>query len=548
MYAAGSSGNGSAPAALLTTAATTDATGLAEITLPTCSAGGSLLYLVSTGGTVSGQTTASPQAELMTELGTCTGLSASTSVTVNEATTVAGIYALAPFYTAGAGIGASATNTAGLANAFAVGMALADAGSGAVPGAALPGNVTIPTARVNSLANLVNACVVSAANCFYTTVALPGSPTNTLDGLWGVAAAPTANTAALYAETRASTAYAPALAEAPADFSLYETISGGGLNQPTGLGVDASGAVWVASYASVASKFLPTGAVAIAGGVTGGGLEESYGLAVDGSENVWIPNQQSTSGTFNGTVSEFSSSGMSLAGTGGYASGGLFFPTSVAIDPNGTVWVANYGNSITLLNSSGQPLSGADGYVANSFDFPDVVAIDGNHFGWVGNQQDGNVTKVAADGSSLTVYSCCNGADGIAMDEGDNVWIANYRSGSVSMISSGGQVISNQGYTALGSLDVPQGIAVDGSGNVWVANYGAPRLAELAGSTSTSPGASLTPAAGLGGDAELSQAYALAVDASGSVWVSNHGNSTVTRFVGLATPVKTPLLGLPQLP
>jgi hypothetical protein len=30
--------------------------------------------------------------------------------------------------------------------------------------------------------------------------------------------------------------------------------------------------------------------------------------------------------------------------------------------------------------------------------------------------------------------------------------------------------------------------------------------------------------------------------------VSNQGNNTVTKFIGLAVPVKTPLSGLPQLP
>ena len=103
-------------------------------------------------------------------------------------------------------------------------------------------------------------------------------------------------------------------------------------------------------------------------------------------------------------------------------------------------------------------------------------------------------------------------------------------------------------YTGLGTIDHPQGIAVDGAGNIWVANYRAPYLTELAGASAASPGSSLSPATGFGADAKLLEAYALALDASGNIWVSNQGSSTITKFIGLAAPVKTPLSGLPKLP
>ena len=103
-------------------------------------------------------------------------------------------------------------------------------------------------------------------------------------------------------------------------------------------------------------------------------------------------------------------------------------------------------------------------------------------------------------------------------------------------------------YTGSGSIYHPQGIALDGAGSLWVANYRAPYLTELSAATSASPGAALSPAAGLGADAALLEAYAIALDASGDIWVTNQGNSTLTKFIGLATPVKTPLSGLPKVP
>ena len=58
----------------------------------------------------------------------------------------------------------------------------------------------------------------------------------------------------------------------------------------------------------------------------------------------------------------------------------------------------------------------------------------------------------------------------------------------------------------------------------------------------------VSPAQGYGLDATLSEPYGLAIDASGNVWLSNSGTSTLTEMVGLASPVRTPLLGPPVQP
>ena len=99
-----------------------------------------------------------------------------------------------------------------------------------------------------------------------------------------------------------------------------------------------------------------------------------------------------------------------------------------------------------------------------------------------------------------------------------------------------------------GGLLRPQGIAIDGAGTVWVANYQGNTLSEIAGASSSAPGALLSPSTGFGSDAFLSKPYGLAIDSSGNIWVSNSGKNTLTEFVGAATPVKTPLAGPPQAP
>jgi DNA-binding beta-propeller fold protein YncE len=122
---------------------------------------------------------------------------------------------------------------------------------------------------------------------------------------------------------------------------------------------------------------------------------------------------------------------------------------------------------------------------------------------------------------------------------------------SVSQLAADGTVISS-GYTDnQASLQHPQGIAIDGSGHVWITNILGSSITELAGSAATpptSPGQILSPTAGWALDAGLSYGYAVAIDASGNLWVPNFTTNTLTEIVGLATPVKTPQLGPVQSP
>ena len=551
LYAAGSAGNGSAGTNLLAVAATTDATG--SVTVPakySCPSAGAQVYLVATGGTVSGATGANSNLLMMTAVGRCDSITAATKLIVNEVTSVAAVYALAPFYAAGGAVGASATNLTGLTNAFATAVSLANPSAGTSPGATLPGNAVSPAARVNAVANILHACTASVSACgtLYSATTVTVAPANTLDALFNLVKNPAVNVATLYGQSLVNQAFKPALTAMPLDFTMFVNYTGGGMNSPSGIAVDSTGSVWVANYFNVASKFTPVGASVFPTGVTGFGLNNSYGIAIDLNDNVWIPNEQPVTQVGTGSVSELSPAGATLAGATGYLNGGLNYPLSVAIDPNGTTWVVDYGNShLTLLSSQGVPLSGTSGYTTSLFAFPVAVAIDGNHFGWIANQSGSTITKVSADGQSFTNFTCCSGASGLAIDQGNNVWVANFYGDSVSLVSNSGTVISS-GYTGNGALVRPQGIAVDGAGNVWVANYRKPYLVELAGSNSSSVGNSLSPAAGLGGDAGLLEAYAVAVDASGNLWISNQGNNTITKFVGIATPVKTPLSALPKAP
>jgi len=310
--------------------------------------------------------------------------------------------------------------------------------------------------------------------------------------------------------------------------------------------VDASGNVWVASYFNAVSAFSPAGAI-FPSGITGSGINESYGMALDVQGNVWIANEQTSPNSGTGNVTELRSSGQPLLT--GITSGGIDFPIAVAADPSGNIWIADYGDSkVTVLNSSGAPVSGASGWGGASLAFPVALAVDSSHNAWVANQGgELPITKISADGAQVTNYDCdCNGASGVAIDRSGNVWVANYYGNSISAVNSCGALVVDAATG--GGVDHPQGIAVDGNGTVWVSNFLSNSISEIGGASSSAPGAFLSPSTGFGTDASILQPYGLAIDASGSVWVSNFGNSTLTQFIGVAAPVKTPLVGPPQQP
>lgn len=559
LYASGTSGNGSSGIALLSSSLTTDAGGV--FTVPagySCPSGVSQIYVVARGGRPGvAATSANDAIVMLTALGACNHMVAASQIVVNEVTTVAAAYALSQFLSQGANLGASSTNMAGLANAVATASALADISTGISPGPTFAANGSSPAPRINSTANLLNGCVVSTSNgsacsalfSATTLAGIVGAPANTLDAALNLVRNPAQNVASLYALSTGSSAFAPVLVAAPADWTLFVNYTGGGMNEPSGLGIDSAGNVWVASYFNTAAVFSPLGKPLLPQGITGFGLSASYGLAVDANDNAWIPNEPST-GVAGNSVSVLNSSGQSVAGSGGFTSGGLDYPVAIAIDTDTSVWVVDYGNShLTHLSSSGQALSGATGYTSALLSFPVAVAIDASHNVWVANLSGATVTKVAPDGSKFTNYTCCNEPSALAIDQLGNVWVANYYGNSVSEISSSGVILSNGAYTD-GSIDHPQGIAIDGAGNVWIANYRSLSITELAGSVATgvTPGKALSPLGGFGRDATLLEAYAIAVDASGNLWVSNYGSNILTQFVGLASPIRTPSIGLPVAP
>ena len=558
LYSAGSTGTGAGAVNLLgPNIVTTDASGLFSITGDyVCPTTTTQVYLVASGGNPGLASGVNNSAlVMMAPLGNCGDLTSSTAIEINEVTTVASAWALSQFLGPGAILGSTSTNATGLANAFLVADNLADTGTGLAPGSALPTGAVAETAKLYTLADVLAVCVNSdggsaCAPLFSAATTSQGAPTNTLDAALNVVQNPGSNVEAVFDAGGPQGPFQPVLSTQPNDWTMSITYGGctppcGGLNTPGALAIDSGGNVLVANYfGGVVSKFSPTGVPASATGIPGVGLNQSYGITIDGSDNVWVTNYQSVIGANNhdvGSVSEFSSAGVELSGYG-YTGGGVYYPVATAADSNGTIWIADYGDSsATLLTNDGFAISGSSGFATSALPFTSAVALDGSQNAWFAVQ--GGAARVTSSGA-VSNFECCNDPAGIAVDLSGNVWIADYGAPAIVELASSGTVAYR---VSLGDNAGPQGIAIDGAGNVWAGNYYGDSVVELAGSTATI----ISPPNGYGLDAPLKEPYGLAIDASGNLWISNASSkdgNTVTQFVGLASPIKTPLLGPPAQP
>jgi hypothetical protein len=486
---------------------------------------------------------------LLADLGTCPSSgNFNTSVPViwlNEVSTIAAAYAMAGFATDAIHVSSSGTSLArtGIANAFANAANLAAISSGAALTTTPAGNGTVPQSTINTLADILGACVGSTGPSSKTCSTLlmdaassgPSgtAPTDTATAAINIAHNPASDIATLYALAVATPLFNPSLSTQPNDFSLGLNFTGGGLSESQRIVIDDTGNAWVINTSSV-TEFSSLGAVLSgANGYTGGGINSPQGIAIDRSGNAWIAN------TFGGNVVELSSSGSVLSGTNGYiGSGGVGDPESIAIDSSGNVWIANFFSSVSELSGSGTAISPINGFTGGGLDYPRTIAISGPGNVWVVSQADNTVTEFS---NSAAILSGPTGYTGgginepweMALDGSGNAWIANGTGNSITKLSSSGSSLSGpSGFTG-GGLYSPTGLAIDGAGNAWIANFFGRSVIEL-----SSSGSILSGTKGYTGGAVNPDA--IAIDCSGDVWTTN--GSSVTEFIGAATPVVTPLV------
>jgi streptogramin lyase len=492
-----------------------------------------------------------PAASLMAILGACPidgSVKPVTYTRVNEVTTVAAAYAMAGFATDETHVSSSGTKLAelGLANAFTNASSLASNAMGNALSTTPAGNGAVPAATINTLANILTACVnstgpgSSACTSLFSHAKSRGSigitPTHTATAALNMAHNPSVNVTTLFGIPVGSPVYSPALSDAPNDFTVSINYTGGGLSGPVGLAIDGSGNAWAANVLGDSiTKLSPTGA-ALSGpaGFTGGGISQTSNLAIDAAGNVWTSNFGTNS------VTKLSPTGAILSGPGGYTGGGLKTgPNGIAIDSLGNAWIATDLN-VAKLSSTGVPISGPTGYIYPGMDSLNGVAIDVTGNAWV-TSFPGNIFKLSPAGANLSIPTGFTGGGlnvplHISVDGGSNAWVSNLFGSSVTKLASTGVALSGPGGFTDGRSVSPFSVVLDGVGNVWMASQGPDNSLTVYSNTGV-------PISGLHGYQGNGQNVSedLAVDSSGNVWIANFGNDSITEVIGGAVPVVTPL-------
>jgi sugar lactone lactonase YvrE len=437
------------------------------------------------------------------------------------------------------GSSGSALAVQGLNNAFANVANLAAISTGSAAASAT--NITRPVANIDTIANILSACVdglTANSNCgtlfkYTESAGATGTvPTDTATAAINLAHNPYPTSAGMTAlwglAPGAGSPFAPGLTTQPNDFTLALTLKGNGLSGDVFLAIDAAGNAWVTNSYSL-SEFTSTGSAASGSPFTGGGLSQyEGGIAIDTSGNLWVPNSLANN------ISVFSSAGIPKANTP-YSGGGLNEPQCVAIDASGNAWFANaLGNSISAFSSTGTPLS-ASGFAGSNY--AECLGISPANQIWVTNAY--NTLSVFTNAGSAVAGSPfsgggLNGPFGIAFDLSGNAWSANIYGNNLSVFTNAGTPVTGSPFGGAG-MSYPEFLAIDSAGNVWVADYTTNRISEL-----SSSGAAITPASGYTGGITGNTIYP-AIDGSGNVWVTQK-NATVTELIGAAAPVVTPIV------
>jgi hypothetical protein len=257
-------------------------------------------------------------------------------------------------------------------------------------------------------------------------------------------------------------------------------------------------------------------------------------------------------------------------GTSGYSGDGgpatsaeLSSQPNISLDAAGDLFIADVNNNvirevnaktgiITTVAGNGTAGFSGDGGLATSAELnePTSVAVDAEGDIFIADFQNSRIREVDATTGLISTIANINQPVSLAID-GGNVLVAtpeliqavNISTHQITTVAGNG----SSGYNGDGipatsaSLDGPRGLAVDSSGNIFFADFGNNRVREVNASTGLISTIAGTGTEGYNGDgilatsAELSQPQAVAVDAAGDIFIADYYPNDRVREVFAST-------------
>jgi uncharacterized protein (TIGR03437 family) len=356
-----------------------------------------------------------------------------------------------------------------------------------------------------------------------------------------------------------------------------------------GMTVDAAGNLYISELTGDIRKISNGVITTFAGNPNGTGagpLINPGALAFDPAGNLLFMDGAFLRKLANGVTSTVAGNGSwSLSGDGGPALSASFDPGTLQVDPAGDLLMADPLNSVirrvsiqsgTISTAAGIITDRGTECVHGYLVQPSSLAVDelGNIFtaaslGPVVCRVDANTGVVtdfagtgALDPNTGMALGYGFGGDGgpatrallstilgLAADNNGNVYLSDSTNSRVRKVSAGTGIITTiagngqsgfngDGAALQASLNSPGALAVDATGNLYiadVANYRVRRLDHATGQLTTVLGNG-TKGAGTGGNAAnkspISNVTALAVDSAGDLFVADAGNSRILLISG----------------
>ena len=175
-------------------------------------------------------------------------------------------------------------------------------------------------------------------------------------------------------------------------------------------------------------------------------------------------------------------------GTYGAGLGGMMWPTSVVLDGDENLYLADeYFNKVTKYDREGNPITewGTKGSGDGQFNQPSGLLIQ-DQLIYLVDSRNNRIQMYSLDGEFQGQWG--SGGDGegefnlpwgISDDSEGNIYIADWRNDRIQKFDSNGNYISAIGGGKTSVLDRPSDVAVDPDGNIYVTDWGSQRLLVL---------------------------------------------------------------------
>ena len=320
------------------------------------------------------------------------------------------------------------------------------------------------------------------------------------------------------------------------------------LGAPTGVAMDAQHNLYIASAADhVVRKVASNGIITTAAGTGAAGSSGDGGLATEAQLNTPTSVAADQSGNIyiadagankirriasDGTISTFAGTGTAgFSGDGGLATAAqLSSPSAVAVDPYGSIVIADTGNNRmrkvtsdglieTMAGNSAAGLSGDGGaaYLA-ALNAPDSVAIGSDGTAYVADEGNNRIRRIAPDGSISTLMSSANlvpltfaSPMRLAVDSNQQLFVSDSQDQTIQAMGTACQLTpvagtgsagfaGDGGPAASAQLNSPASMTTDSSGVVYVADSNNNRVRRLYQGNCDSPASiSFDPSPAIGG-------------------------------------------------